>query len=135
MLRAALLASGPTQARTEADKTTGAGATSVQGGTGQMSKHPVGFIGLGVMGLPMARHLAAAGYPLTAYDIDPQALDRLDRSSTGTVTAASPKQVAASSAFVITTLSSGREVASVVFWASGPGRGLPPRQTAPMKHT
>jgi 3-hydroxyisobutyrate dehydrogenase len=98
----------------------------VQGGTGQMSKHPVGFIGLGVMGLPMARHLAAAGYPLTAYDIDPQALDRLDRSSTGTVTAASPKQVAASSEIVITMLPSGREVESVVFGPQGLAEGLRP---------
>ena len=30
----------------------------------------IGFIGLGVMGLPMAGHLAAAGYSLTVYDID-----------------------------------------------------------------
>jgi len=28
----------------------------------------VGFIGTGIMGLPMARHLAEAGYPLTVYN-------------------------------------------------------------------
>jgi 3-hydroxyisobutyrate dehydrogenase len=91
-----------------------------------MSRHPVGFIGLGVMGLPMARHLAAAGYPLTAYDTNPQALDRLDRSSSGTVTAASPQQVAASSDIVITMLPSGREVESVVFGPQGLAEGFRP---------
>ena len=35
------------------------------------AKPRVGFIGLGVMGFPMAWHLAKAGYPLTAYDINP----------------------------------------------------------------
>ena len=29
---------------------------------------PVTFIGLGLMGLPMARNLAAAGYPLRVYN-------------------------------------------------------------------
>ncbi len=29
----------------------------------------IGFVGLSAMGLGMARHLAAAGYPLSAYDI------------------------------------------------------------------
>lgn len=28
----------------------------------------VGFLGLGIMGMPMARHLAAAGYPVTVYN-------------------------------------------------------------------
>ncbi len=34
-----------------------------------------GFIGLGSMGGPMARNLLAAGYPLIAYDIAPEALE------------------------------------------------------------
>ncbi len=36
-----------------------------------MTKPAIGFIGLGVMGLPMARHLAAAGYRLTVMDLNP----------------------------------------------------------------
>ena len=35
----------------------------------------IGFIGLGNMGGPMARRLAAAGYDVMAYDINPDALD------------------------------------------------------------
>jgi 3-hydroxyisobutyrate dehydrogenase len=91
-----------------------------------MSRLPLGFIGLGVMGLPMARHLAAAGYPLSAYDTDPKALDRLARSSTSAVMAASPREVAATSEIVITMLPSGREVESVVFGPRGLAEGFRP---------
>ena len=39
-----------------------------------MDKPRIGFIGLGVMGLPMAGHLAAAGYSLTVYDISAESM-------------------------------------------------------------
>ena len=32
---------------------------------------PVGFLGLGIMGEPMARNLSAAGYPLVAWNRTP----------------------------------------------------------------
>lgn len=35
-----------------------------------MTKETIGFIGLGTMGNPMARHIAAAGYRVLGYDID-----------------------------------------------------------------
>ena len=31
----------------------------------------IGFVGLGIMGKPMARNLMQAGYALTVYDIAP----------------------------------------------------------------
>ncbi|NWF91480.1 MAG: NAD(P)-dependent oxidoreductase [Syntrophaceae bacterium] len=37
-------------------------------------KYTVGFIGIGKMGLPMATRIAAAGYPLHAYDISAAAI-------------------------------------------------------------
>lgn len=37
---------------------------------------PLGFVGLGVMGLPMALNLSRAGYSLIVYDIDPNAVAR-----------------------------------------------------------
>lgn len=37
----------------------------------------IGFIGLGVMGLPMARRLAEAGHALVVYDPDPQTSENL----------------------------------------------------------
>ncbi|WP_433664351.1 NAD(P)-dependent oxidoreductase [Nocardia sp. CA-128927] len=40
-----------------------------------MSK--IGFIGLGIMGSPMAGHLVKAGHEVTGYDIGPKGLDKL----------------------------------------------------------
>lgn len=37
------------------------------------SKTPVGFIGLGNMGNPMAKNLMKHGYPLVIYDVFPDA--------------------------------------------------------------
>jgi 3-hydroxyisobutyrate dehydrogenase len=34
---------------------------------------PIGFIGLGQMGVPMARNLLRAGYPVLGFDLNPQA--------------------------------------------------------------
>lgn len=78
------------------------------------------------MGLPMARHLAAAGFPLTAYDIDPAAQERLERTSPGVRIAASPSEVASVSEIVLTMLPHGREVEAVVFGKHGLMEGLLP---------
>ena len=40
-------------------------------------KQPVGFIGLGNMGKPMATHLLNAGYPLTVFDTRKEAISAL----------------------------------------------------------
>ena len=37
----------------------------------------VGFIGLGIMGSPMARHLLEAGFPLTVHSRSPAPVDAL----------------------------------------------------------
>jgi 3-hydroxyisobutyrate dehydrogenase-like beta-hydroxyacid dehydrogenase len=42
-----------------------------------MKDKRIGFIGLGAMGKPMARHLVAAGYPLCVYDLKPEPVDEL----------------------------------------------------------
>ncbi len=52
----------------------------------------VGFIGVGRMGLPMARHLIEAGHKLLAFDNSPEALARA--AALGAETAASPAEVA-----------------------------------------
>ena len=45
-----------------------------------MSSQPrektVGFVGLGMMGGPMAENILKKGHPLVAYDIDKQKLER-----------------------------------------------------------
>ncbi|ETR77086.1 oxidoreductase [Afipia sp. P52-10] len=52
----------------------------------------IGFIGLGKMGLPMARRLVAAGHTLTVYDTRREAVDTLV--ALGAQAASSPKDVA-----------------------------------------
>ena len=41
-----------------------------------MKKPPIGFIGMGIMGTPMALHLAEAGYALMVHDKDRAAAER-----------------------------------------------------------
>ena len=54
-----------------------------------------GFIGLGNIGLPMAKRLAAAGLGTTVHDLVPERVRELEAG--GAVGAASPREVAASS--------------------------------------
>jgi 3-hydroxyisobutyrate dehydrogenase-like beta-hydroxyacid dehydrogenase len=63
----------------------------------------IGFIGLGRMGGPMARNLAAAGYPVHAFDIDAAAVARLTTVS-GITAQSSPRNVATSVAVLFTAL-------------------------------
>ena len=37
----------------------------------------IGFIGIGTMGYPMAVNLMTKGYPVIAFDVNPQSLDAL----------------------------------------------------------
>jgi 3-hydroxyisobutyrate dehydrogenase len=55
--------------------------------------HAIGFVGLGNMGEPMVRRLAAAGYEVRAYDIAERARTRL-ASTTGVTLTESPAAVA-----------------------------------------
>jgi 3-hydroxyisobutyrate dehydrogenase len=91
-----------------------------------MDKPRIGFIGLGVMGLPMAGHLAAASYPLTAYDISSEPMARLKQTHPVTTLADSAQAVAAMSDIVITMLPSGREVRAVALGPKGILQGFKP---------
>ena len=91
-----------------------------------MDRQRLGFIGLGVMGWPMAAHLAAAGHELTAYDLNPAALDRLKALHPGVAIAASPREVASASDIVITMLPSGRPVQEAVAGPDGMLEGFRP---------
>lgn len=62
----------------------------------------IGFVGLGTMGGPMARRLAAAGLPVTAYDIDPEALAATTEA--GVTPAGSAAEVAATADLLLTSL-------------------------------
>ena len=82
-------------------------------------KPVIGFIGIGVMGAPMAAHLIKAGYHLILHDIDrgktQQMADRYD----GVTIAETPKTVAEQSDIVITMLPSGEYVRSVALGDAG----------------
>ncbi|HEV7715865.1 MAG TPA: NAD(P)-dependent oxidoreductase [Steroidobacteraceae bacterium] len=91
-----------------------------------MDKPRIGFIGLGVMGLPMAGHLAKAGYALTAYDISPESMTRLKQAHPATTLADSAQALAAMSDIVITMLPSGREVRAVALGPNGILQGFKP---------
>ena len=79
----------------------------------------IGFIGLGVMGTPMAGHLADAGHPLTVLDIDDNKVNRLIANYEGVTAAPDPKAVAQASDVVITMLPSGEYVRDVALGTAG----------------
>ena len=65
-----------------------------------MDTKDVGFIGLGIMGTPMARNLIKAEYSLTVYSRVPEEVPQVARD--GATPASSSKEVAESSSVVIT---------------------------------
>lgn len=77
----------------------------------------IGFIGLGVMGKPMARNLLHAGFPLVVHNRSRGAVDELVKE--GARAATSPKDVAAQSDIVITMLPDSPDVELVVAGANG----------------
>ncbi len=85
----------------------------------------LGFIGLGVMGAPMATHLVRAGHHLTLHDASPDAAQQLaDRLGAGAVCAPSPAAVAEASDIIITMLPNGRVVQEVVLGEAGVIQGI-----------
>jgi 2-hydroxy-3-oxopropionate reductase len=67
-----------------------------------MANPTIGFIGLGIMGKPMARNLLKAGYPLVIHNRSREAVDELSKE--GAQPAASSQEVAARSEVIITML-------------------------------
>jgi 2-hydroxy-3-oxopropionate reductase len=81
----------------------------------------VGFIGLGIMGRPMARNLLAAGVPLTVHSRSPGPVDELV--DAGAARAGSPGEVAAAADVVIAMLPDSPDVEAVVLGADGVAEG------------
>lgn len=84
----------------------------------------LGFIGLGIMGKPMARNLLKAGYELVVYDINEQAIEDLVES--GAKAGRSSKDVAERSEVIITMLPNSPEVRDVVLGRDGIAEGAKP---------
>ena len=77
----------------------------------------IGFIGLGIMGKPMAMNLIKAGYDLTVYDIRPEPVKEVVAS--GAKEGKSSKDVAAQSEVVITMLPNSPDVKKAVLGKNG----------------
>jgi 2-hydroxy-3-oxopropionate reductase len=86
----------------------------------------VGFIGLGIMGRPMARNLLAAGFPLTVYDLLPAAMQEL--AGDGATLAASPADLARSVEVVLLCLPDSPDVEAAMEGAQGVLAGTRPAQ-------
>jgi len=77
----------------------------------------VGFIGLGVMGRPMARNLLRAGHDLVVHNRSQDPVEQLV--AEGALRAGSPAEVANAASIVITMLPDGSDVTQVVLHDGG----------------
>jgi 2-hydroxy-3-oxopropionate reductase len=77
----------------------------------------IGFIGLGIMGRPMAKNLLKAGYQLVVYDLLTSAIEELVNS--GASQGKSPSDVASRSEFIITMLPNSPDVREVALGENG----------------
>ncbi|HSL09894.1 MAG TPA: 2-hydroxy-3-oxopropionate reductase [Actinomycetota bacterium] len=82
----------------------------------------LGFIGLGIMGRPMARNLLAAGFHVTAHSRSPGPVDELV--AAGADRASSPAEVAAASDVTITMLPDTPDVDEVLTGHEGVADGV-----------
>jgi 2-hydroxy-3-oxopropionate reductase len=92
-------------------------------------EHPktvVGFIGLGVMGMPMARNLLKVGYPVVALDVLPDKAAEL--AEAGASIAESPAAVARAADLVVTMLTDAPVVEQVLFGPASVSEGSRPGQ-------
>ena len=83
----------------------------------------VGFIGLGIMGRPMAGHLADAGHTLFVYDINPAPEDLLAKGATA---CGSSREVAQKADIVFTMVPDTPHVQAALFGPDGVAEGLTP---------
>ncbi len=77
----------------------------------------IAFIGLGVMGGPMAANLARAGYSLTVYDLDGEKCRRL--ADLGAAVAGSPGEAVRDADTVITSLPGPKQIRAAAFESDG----------------
>ncbi len=85
-------------------------------------KPTIGFIGLGLMGKPMAHNVLRAGYRLIVWNRTPSRADDLVRA--GALRAASPQETAAQSDLLVTVVSDPPALEQVLWGPSGAMNGL-----------
>ncbi|MBT4092478.1 MAG: NAD(P)-binding domain-containing protein, partial [Nitrospinaceae bacterium] len=89
-----------------------------------MSQVSVGFIGLGLMGRPMARRLMAAGHPVAVTNRSRPSVDAL--AAEGAFPCEFPAEVAARSEVIFTMLPDAPHVEDVVFGENGLAASMKP---------
>ena len=82
----------------------------------------LGFIGIGIMGKPMAGHLLKAGNTVHVYDVMPAGVKEL--AGQGAVPCASPKEVAQKSDIVFVMVPDTPDVQAVLFGKDGVNDGI-----------
>jgi 3-hydroxyisobutyrate dehydrogenase-like beta-hydroxyacid dehydrogenase len=92
-----------------------------------MSTQPrLGYVGVGLMGLPMVKHLLPRGYAVKAYDIVPAQVEAAR--AAGAQVATSPADAAAGVDFVLLNLPTNEAVEEAVFGADGVAAVMRPPQ-------
>ncbi len=84
----------------------------------------VGFVGLGIMGAPMAANLLKAGFPIAIYNRTPSKCDALGKA--GALVCLTPADVARQSNIVFTMVSDTPDVEAVLFKDDGVAAGIKP---------
>jgi 3-hydroxyisobutyrate dehydrogenase len=87
-----------------------------------MERPSLGYVGVGLMGLPMVERLVALGYAVTAYDVVPARNDAA--AAAGARLAASPADAARDAAFILLNLPTTEAVETAVFGERGVARAL-----------
>src|SRR5207245_9610646 len=85
------------------------------------SMSTVGFIGLGIMGTPMAGHLIKGGHKLWLHDIKPAPKELVEK---GAIVCASGKEVAQQADIIITMVPDTPHVQAALFGENGVAQGL-----------
>ena len=87
-----------------------------------MSNERIGFVGLGMMGLPMAKNLVEAGYTVTVFDLDAGAIE--EAQGFGASPASTGAEVAAQSDIIITMVPASPHVEAAIAGNGGIIEGI-----------
>lgn len=84
----------------------------------------IGFIGLGIMGKPMAKNLLKAGYELTVYTLEPETVKEME--TLGAKGASTNREVAENSEIIFTMVPNSPQVRQAVLGENGALEGMAP---------